>query len=450
MISIKEIYNNEKFRAMVKESWKISWPMTCIMFYEFLIGLCDVYIASKFGKSAQAAYGFSFQLYFIFIIIGIALSVGAVSVISRLFTSPEKKEFSTAVNTSIVIAAVSGFVFGVFGFLFSDNIVGMLNLPAEVKAYAVPFMRIYSLAFFFDFILMNTNGILRACDSIKKSLWIMTLVCVMNVALNFLLAFRTPLGLKGVALATAISLFTGAAISLYYARKLTIGFKFSMPVAKDILKISWPSGLLQAFWQLGALVLFLILNLLPFNSVGVMAAFTNGLKIESAIFLPVFAFSMSNAVIVGNLLGKRKGKDAFNAGIITAIMGVFGAGVMTIVVMFNARHIAGILSGDYLVVNECMKYIFIALISEPIMAWGVILGGGLNGAGDTMGVMVITSLCIWLVRIPLSYILGIYFGWGSTAVWWSMNISILIQAIFITRRYFKRRWVAQAENNIYA
>jgi hypothetical protein len=39
--------------------------MTLIMFFEFLIGLTDVYIAGKVGKEIQAAYGFVIQLYFI-------------------------------------------------------------------------------------------------------------------------------------------------------------------------------------------------------------------------------------------------------------------------------------------------------------------------------------------------------------------------------------------------
>jgi len=40
--------------------------------------------------------------------------------------------------------------------------------------------------------------------------------------------------------------------------------------------------------------------------VEILAAFTAGLRIESAIFLPAFAFNMANAVIVGNLLGSAR------------------------------------------------------------------------------------------------------------------------------------------------
>ena len=70
----------------------MSWPMTLIMFFEFMTGLADVYIAGRVGKEIQAAYGFIIQLYFVFIIVGNALTVGSVSIISRLFTACNKIE----------------------------------------------------------------------------------------------------------------------------------------------------------------------------------------------------------------------------------------------------------------------------------------------------------------------------------------------------------------------
>jgi MATE family multidrug resistance protein len=247
----------------------------------------------------------------------------------------------------------------------------------------------------------------------------------------------------GIGLATVISSMVGSVINIIYMRKISPGkMKFSLAMVKKIFNIGWPAGLLQILWQLGAMVLFLILSALPRNNVEILAAFTNGLKIESAIFLPAFAFNMANAVVVGNLLGKRNNEGAFQGGIITAALGVIIVMALTIIVMLNAKIIAAFLSDNGIVVKESIKYIYISLIAEPLMAWGVILAGGLNGAGDTKSVMAIVTLSIWIVRIPLSYILAIYFGWGAMAVWWSMNISILVQTIFISRRYFSKKWLA--------
>ena len=66
---IRDILKNKKIKTIVQESWSVSWAMSLIMFFIFLIGLADVYIAGRFGKEVQAAYGLSFQIYFIFLII---------------------------------------------------------------------------------------------------------------------------------------------------------------------------------------------------------------------------------------------------------------------------------------------------------------------------------------------------------------------------------------------
>jgi len=212
-------------------------------------------------------------------------------------------------------------------------------------------------------------------------------------------------------------------------------------MTKQIFNIGWPSGILHLLFQLGSMVLFMIIGALPENKIEIMAAFTNGLKIESAIFLPAFAFNMANSVVVGNLLGQKKDEEAVRNGVVTALMGVIIVSIMTVVIMINARLIAGVLSDNINVVNECTRYIYIALLAEPIMAWGVILSGGLNGAGDTKSVMLIAGAGIWLVRIPLCYILGVHFALGAAAVWWSMNASILVQSGLMTVRYFRKKWI---------
>lgn len=445
-MKLAKIINDKGIRAIISESWAVSWPMTLIMFFEFLIGLSDVYIAGRFGKEVQAGYGLAFQLYFVFIIVGMALTVGTASVISRLFTSERKNEFSLAVSTSIITAIAAGLIATILGIFFSKTIIYSLHTPQAVKELAAPLLMIYSLGFMFDYVLMGTNAVLRASNRIKKSLFTMIVICSLNIALNFILSLGTPLGFKGIGVATVISLFIGAILNLGFTGKfLTKGFNFSREMFKKMVDISWPSALLQIFWQTGTIALFLIVGLLPAMNIEIMAAFTNGLKIESAIFLPAFAFNMANAVLVGNSLGKKENDQAFKRGIVTAATGVFIVIMLTLIIVVNAKIIASRLSSDSIVVNETLRYIFIALLFEPVMAWGVILGGGLNGAGDTKVVMAIVAGSVWLIRIPLSYFIGIYLGFGALGIWWSMNISIACQCFLMTKRYFSKRWMRFSE-----
>ncbi|RPI89236.1 MAG: MATE family efflux transporter, partial [Spirochaetales bacterium] len=237
-----------------------------------------------------------------------------------------------------------------------------------------------------------------------------------NVGLNFVLVFYTPLGYHGIALSTVLSYIAGAGLNSFHLEKWFAGTsRRSFAVIKKIAATGWPAGLLQIFWHIGSTVLFMILGMLPSDTIEVLAAFTNGLRIEAAIFLPAFALNMANAVVVGNMIGERRNTDAFRGGLVTAAIGVAIISVMTVVIVLNARTLAGALSGNQLVVKESVRYLYISMVSEPFMAWAVILGGALNGAGDTKGVMRIVITSQWLVRLPLAYLFGILLGLGPSA-----------------------------------
>jgi Na+-driven multidrug efflux pump len=231
-------------------------------------------------------------------------------------------------------------------------------------------------------------------------------------------------------------------INLWKVRSSMGAKAFSTDLVRRMIAIGWPIGMLQVLWQLSSMVLFLILSALPEHRVEILAALTTGLRIESVIFLPVFGFNMANAVIVGNLLGEKKKEDAFRSGFVTAAIGVMIVTMMVIGVILNAQWIASFLSNNEIVIRESMKYIYISMISEPFMAWGIILGGGLNGAGDTKSVMIRVALSVWFVRIPLSYIFVVLFGFGPIWVWWSMNISQFVQAFLMSKRYFDQEWLS--------
>lgn len=423
--------------------------MTLIMFFEFLIGLTDVFVAGRVGKDIQAAYGFVIQLYFIFIVVANALTVGTVSVVSRLFTSGDKEQLTSAIFSSLSTTAGAGIILAFVGIVFSPALIGLLNIPDQVKPYTVPLVQIYSSGLLFHYIVINSNGILRSCDRIRVSLRTMAVVCCVNIVLNFFFVFFTPLGFKGIALATAAASFTGSLINLSYMKRLLTGIRtFSLSLIKKVVLIGWPMAAVQILWQTGSMVLFLILSELPKNRVEILAALTAGLRIESAIYLPAFAFNMANGVIVGNLLGEKKPEEAYKSGLVTALIGVSVVVFMALFIVVNARWIASLLSNNPIVARESVRYIYIAMISEPFMAWGIILGGGLTGAGDTRSVMVRVAMSIWFIRLPLAYLFVVILGYGAVSVWWCMNISQFVQCFLLYRRYAKKAWLAGSGSDI--
>ena len=218
--------------------------------------------------------------------------------------------------------------------------------------------------------------------------------------------------------------------------------RFTLGVVGRMFAVGWPIGVLQVVWQLGSAALFIILSGLPEHRVEILAAFTAGVRVESAIFLPAFACNLANAVIVGNFIGEGKSENAYRSGIVTAGLAVAIVTFMTVAVIVNARWIAALLSPNPIVAAQTVTYIYVSMISEPFMAWGIALGGGLSGAGDTRAVALRVAFSIWAIRIPLAFILVRVFGLGASAVWWSMNVSQIVQAFIIYRRYTSRTWLS--------
>ncbi|MCX8084824.1 MAG: MATE family efflux transporter [Calditerrivibrio sp.] len=431
---------NKQIRIYLKNSWDNSWPIVLIMFFEFLIGITDVYIAGKLSKEIQGSLGFVSQIYFIMIVIANAFTMGVVSIASKMFTA-NRENFYRLVYTALISITVFAFVFSVLAFLLKDKILAIISPPATLKVYIEEFLYIYSFVVFFHYILIVTNGLLRSSKRVKLSLLTMFFVFMINVCSNILYVFYTPIGYKGLVFSTLTAVLVGFLINLYHLRRDMILIReYRVDFLKKAFGVGWPGGIVQIGWQTASVIMFSLMSKLQEPEVYI-AAFTNGIRIESIIFLPSFAFSMANAVIVGNLIGEKRYEDAYRNSLFTSLLGCGIITIMTVFVVVNAEIITGFLSNDLRVMKESMRYLYISAISEPFMAIGTILIGGLNGAGDTKHTMLRIMGSLWGVRIPLAFILGVYAGFGAYGIWWAMTISIIVQAILIYNRFKTKRWL---------
>ncbi len=193
-------FSKQEITGLIKNSWSISWPMIIIMLIDFLVSITDVYIAGKLGKEVQASVGFISQMYFVIMVIGNALTVGAVSVVSWLFGANKKTDLSNAVYTLAISSLLLGLIIGTLAFIFSPSIIRALNVPDAIREYGTPLLRIYTAGLVFNFFILATNGLLRACRMVKHSLSTMIVVCIVNISLNFFLVFYTSIGFKGIIL----------------------------------------------------------------------------------------------------------------------------------------------------------------------------------------------------------------------------------------------------------
>lgn len=425
--------------------------MLIIMVLNFCVGLVDVYVAGLIGPRVQAAVGFVGQIFFLVVIVANALSIGTVALVSRAAGAGDATTGTAVARQSLVFGLGVAVVLTLCGAAFSRQISGLLGAPEDVREIAEQFIRVFSFALGPNYFLIISNAVFRASGDMRSPLVSMTLVSVVNIAGNVLLVFGAgpfpALGYRGIALAAAISFVCGALLNSAW---LAAGawrplfrkpFALSVHLVREIVKIGWPAGLLQIAWSAGTLVLYSVLARLGGQEgISAAAAFTNGLRIEAIIYLPAFALHMAASVLIGQNLGARRPDRAEKLGWRIAFAGMAFVGVMALATYLSADYLAAILSPDSAVVRETARYLRFNMVSEPFMAMSAVLGGALQGAGDTRGTMGVIVTSMWLVRLPLAFVLGAFTGLGAAGVWIAMVVSMCLQGLLMSWRFAKGGW----------
>lgn len=436
--------------SMWRNIWHMSWSMLLVMFFNFLVGLTDIYVAGFLGPGIQAVVGFVSELYFFIIIAANATSIGTVALLSRSVGAGDFEQAREAARQSLLFGAVCAFVLMTAGISLHDRIIALAGFPENIRDIAGEFFVIFALSLIPNYIVILSNAVFRAGGEVKLTLVAMFSVSVINIALDFLLVFGLfgfgGIGYRGIAVSTAASMCAGMLICMLLFRRsrwknLFSGkWRLSFDLIRRITRVSWPSAVLQVSWNAGNIVLYNILGRLQDVSVTAMAAFTSGLRIEAIIYLPMFALNMAASVLTGQNLGAGSPGRAEKIGWKISLAGVLFVSLMAFAVFWWADAISKPVAGDQYVHAETVRYLRIMMLSEPLMALSLILGGCLQGAGDTRGTMTVIVATLWIVRMPLAYVLAVSAGYGALGVWIAMVVSMYCQGIAMTVRFRAGRW----------
>ena len=431
--------------------WNLSWPMLLMMIFGFFVGLTDVYVAGLISPNVQAAVGFITQIYFFVIIVANAISIGSMAVISRAIGAGENQRAIEVAKQSLILGLVISVAFTALCLIFYRSIISVAGFPPEIRDIAEVFLKIFAFALGPNYLLVISNTIFRASAELKKPLVTMLVLSVTNIALDFFLVFGIfpfpKLGYPGIAFSTAISTILGTIMNLGF---LGMSHRWrsvysnpgvvSLETIKAIVNIGWPAGFLQIAWNMASIFLYNILGRLKEESITALASIASGLRIEAIIFLPAFALNMAASVIVGQNLGAGDPERAEKMCWKIARVGIGVTSVMALIIFIWAESFASILTGEPSVLAETVRYLRFNMLSEPFLALSTVMGGGLQGAGDTRGTMWVIILSMWLVRLPLAAFLALYMGLGACGVWAAMVISMVCQGLMMAWWFHQGRW----------
>ena len=268
---------------------------------QHLYSAADIIVVGRFaGQDALAGVGTCAFLMNLFLNFILGLSAGATVVLGQAIGAENKTEISNVTHTSIAFAIVGGFIISAICLLFTEPLLNMIDVPADVMPQAILYLRIMSIGYIPSLLYNFGASILRAKGDTKRALYIVTISGLINVLLNLFFVCVLKMKADGVATATIISqTFTAIAILYVLANEsdeIRLDFKkirfYKAPFLK-IVRYGIPSGIQSSIYSISN-----ILVQTSINSFG--SAATAGSAACSSItdFYNVMANSIYQASIV--------------------------------------------------------------------------------------------------------------------------------------------------------
>lgn len=247
----------EKFKQMTETNVsvlvsKMAIPTIISMLITTFYNMADTYFVGHLNTNATAAVGIIFPLMAIIQACGFFFGHGSGNYISKKLGQQQTEDATKMAATAFFSALIFGVVFMIFGSIFRTQLVYLLGATDKIAPYAVDYMQFILIGAPFYAASLVLNNQFRFQGNAVYAMVGITTGGVLNVILDPLLIFGFNLGVKGAAMATALSQFVSFCILLsgtFKPANISIKFKNFTPCKEyytQILKGGAPSLLRQS------------------------------------------------------------------------------------------------------------------------------------------------------------------------------------------------------------
>lgn len=425
----------------------LSIPIMINSLIQTLYNLVDGVFVSWISSVHFAATAFVWPVNFLFISLGIGLSVAGTSILSQLVGGgriDETKEYSTQLIAITIISAIS---FSILGYMISPIIIRLMGATGDLFSLSNTYLRITFLDLPFMFLFFNINSIMNAQGDTVVPTILSGISAVINIVLDPIFIFKFDWGIAGAAWATLIARVVLAVLGfmMLFSEKNKIrpdfkDFKFNKKIIKEIVNIGIPSAIGQSGASLG----FIVLNgFIVTYGTATMAAYAMVNRITSLIMQPSMGLGSALTAIVGQNMGANqidRVKESFHKALkLTLIMGIMGC---IFLIAFDEPIINFFMRSkdDLSVIELALVYLFYTSLSMPLMGIFSVLQGLFQGSGNTRYSMAMEIGRLWFVRLPMILLFKNFTNWGPTGIWFSMSFSNLIVCLYGYGVYRRNGW----------
>ncbi len=412
------------------------------------LGIADTFMVSFLGESSVAGVALVHRIDNFVKQFLLALAQGGSVVMSQYIGAQDKKKSALSLKNNIriviLIAVVIMSLMVVFRplvlkFLFGgaeEEVLDISNQCFSITAYSYPFVALY----------YASSASFRAMGESKIPSAASIVMMIISLALKYLFILKLGLGVRGTALSTLISMALVGGILLIMLHsphnKISLSGLLKPDFKREnvfrILKVSFPNGIEQAMFQLGALA---IAGLISGLGTAAIAADQIARSLTPLVHAIGSAFVAVMMMLIGQCMGAGQPDEAkkytkhilkldYICTLICAVL--FIAFMKPLISLFNVSPDAQGFTYSIL-----MIYTIGSILVYPT---SFATAGALRGTGDTKFVMVVASASMFIFRIGAAYIFANAFKLGVLGAWIAMVSDWIIRSVIFAIRFKRGKW----------
>jgi putative MATE family efflux protein len=436
-------------RVLDKGLWGMSRPMFLDQAVTYTIPLVDMYFLSRISDSAAAAVGAITPLVFVanaFLIV--SAFAGASIASQRIGANDYARGNSTIAAYSIFVVALS-----LIAALTVNHggpwVASAMSLSADVEQHARTYLSLigWMVALWGCRVIYQT--ILNIYGEPQWNTYSNIILFTVNLVGNAIAVYgfmgMPPTGVVGVAVASIVA--AGASllfVMLVVHVKLRIhiplreGWKnFSVLIA-PVLMIAAPSILEPMSFQ----AYMIALNWIA-AEVGDLALKVKVYAYNTFLFCLMIsvAIGMATEAIIAQRVG-RKEFDLVDKQLKQSLkISLIGTSALALCWLLFNQPILKLFSSDPEVIAIGLWAFALSFLAEPWRTVNITIGSALRCAGDATFTSVSSIGVIWLISVPLAYVLAIPFGLGLYGLLIAAVIDEFIRALIKGWRWKQGRWM---------
>lgn len=435
--------------------FKLSIPLMISNLIKTLYGITDGIYVAQISSEDYAATSFTWPVLYLFIAVGLGVSVAATSLMSQRLGARKLKDCSVYAVHTLILTTVLGVFFSILGVITAPFIVRWMGATGSFEYKSYIFLAINSVGLLFDMIFFGYQSILNSQGRTKSMTIISTISSITNVVIDPFFIFDNVLGipglnmgLAGAAWATVISKVLLVIFAIRVVKKeseIEVNFKnfrLDMGIIKHIFSIAIPASLGSSGEAIG----FTVLNgFIQSYGTTTLAAFSMGNRLSDIFNQGAIGIGMALTSITGQNMGagkKERSKDIFKRA--NVIITFFSLASAIIILLFKDQLLSIFIKdrSDIELWRQASEYMYFSAIITFFMGYFSAINGFFQGVGKTKLTMYLSLARLWALRLPLIMILKSLTNLGSTGIWISMLVSngltVLIGFIIYKRGQWER------------